>query len=174
MANEIRSDRIARYLAKIAPECEVETLDEMVQRMTGMVDGDGVVVMQGLPEICRSWDVPYGKVLLWLMSDEKRYELYKRALEVQAHALVSETVGIADEGVDTQRDKLRIETRLKVAEKHAPGMYGKAEGGASGITVVVNRNAGFSDKGNPSVVGAPTPLCDGVSIECDGKNLTIN
>lgn len=159
--NEVKSDRIARYLAMTAPEVESATLDEMVQRMTGMVDGDGVVVMQGLVEICRSWDVPYGKVLLWLMADEVRYGRYQRALEMQAHAYVSETIDIADGGGDTQRDKLRIETRLKIAEKHAPRMYGKADGGAGGITVVVNRQVG-----NPSVA-------DAVTVESGGQTLTI-
>jgi hypothetical protein len=177
-------------LEKIAPECEDETLDEIIQRMTGMVDGSGVVVMQGLPEICRSWDVPYGKVLLWLMGDEKRYGMYQRALEMQAHAYAAETIGIADElpgttekgGTDTGDiawKKLRIETRLKLAEKHAPRMYGKADGGAGGITVVVNRAVG-----NPSVVTvAPdaaadpadesTESADSVTIEYAGQVLTV-
>ena len=173
--NEVKSDRIARYLAMTSPEVESATLDEMVQRMTGMVDANDVVVMQGLVEICRSWDVPYGKVLLWLMADEVRYGRYQRALEMQAHAYVSETIGIADTGEDTQRDKLRIETRLKIAEKHAPRMYGKSDAGSSGITVVVNRGGGngkvvADGEGTPSVDADPE---DPVTIEYSGQTLTV-
>ena len=112
------ADRAARYIALI--EREGETLEEISQRMA---DGEG------LPAICRAWDVPYGRVLGWLMADAKRYAVYQRALEVAAHALVSETVAISDgepEG-DTQRDRLRVDTRFRVAKHHAPKVYGESD-----------------------------------------------
>lgn len=119
----VMQDRIARTLEKFADE--ERTLDEMAQRMGGAVVMDGEPVYQGLPEICRDWDVPYGRVLAWLMADADRYAVYQRCLEVQAHLLVAETVGIADDPEnDVARDKLRVETRFRVAKHHASKVYG--------------------------------------------------
>ena len=120
----VGADRVARYLELV--EREAETLEEMFQRMTSRVEGiegpEGRPEM--LPAICASWDVPYGRILTWLMADAGRYEVYKRALEIAAHGLVAETVQIADsENQFTQRDRLRVATRFKVAEYHAPAMY---------------------------------------------------
>ena len=169
----IIQDRIARTLEKF--EREAETLDEIVQRMGGaLTDSDGVPMYQGLPAICKDWDVPYGKVLAWLMADEKRYAVYQRCLEVQAHLLVAETVELADGAEvrvatdaagqviedkqgnpvliepDVARDKLRVDTRFRVAKYHAGKLYGdKQEGGAGGVTVVINRGVG-------SIPGAET------------------
>lgn len=170
----IIQDRIARTLEKF--EREAETLDEMAQRMTGAVSADGELgECEGLPAICKAWDVPYGRVMAWLMADEKRYAIYNRALAMQAKLLVSETVGIADAdpgatekgGTDTgavAHQKLRIETRFRVAKYHDAATYGdKQEGGAGGITVVVNRGVG-----NPSVAGG-----DAVRVESGGQTLTV-
>lgn len=115
-------DRVARFLEITSVSRETQTLDEMSQRM-----GDG----EGLPAICKGWDVPYGRVLSWLMADEKRYAVYERALEVAAHALVSETVPIADASEDTAKARLQVDTRFKTAQFHAREKYGeKAQQGA--------------------------------------------
>ncbi len=126
MSQPIRADRIARFTELI--EREDVTLEEMFQRMTARVDG--VEGPQGRPEtleeICSTWNVPYGRVLNWLMADAKRYAQYERALEVAAHALVAETVDIADnDSPATQRDRLLVETRFRVARHHAPEKYGE-------------------------------------------------
>ena len=114
----IMQDRMARYLERI--ERPDETLDEIVQRMTGSAGS-----YEGLPAICRAWDVPYGKVIGWLMADAERYAVYDRALAFQAKALVSEAVEIADEGGDdVARDKLRVETRFRLAKYHDSKVYG--------------------------------------------------
>lgn len=120
----IIADRQARLLAKLADEASM--LDEMFQRMTGaLYDPEGARFYEGLPAICQDWDVPYGRVMTWLMADAERYAVYSRALEVQAHALVAETVEIADDTVnDVARDKLRVETRFRVAKHHAAKVYG--------------------------------------------------
>lgn len=120
----IMNDRIARTLEKF--EQGEATLSEMVQRMTGGVsDAEGNPIYEGLPAICKAWDVPYGRVMDWLVADVARYERYQRALEVQAHQLVSEVVAIADDPVnDVARDKLRVETRFRVAKHHASKVYG--------------------------------------------------
>ena len=132
---EIRSDRIARYLELI--EKPDEALDVIVQRMTG-----GELGYEGLPAICRALDIPYGKVIGWLMADAERYAVYNRALEVQAKALVSEAIEIADVGEDVARDKLRVDTRFRLAKYHDSRVYGDkvTGGGDSGITVIVNRD----------------------------------
>lgn len=122
----IQTDRVARLAERIAPENEAATLDEIFQRMTTRAAGiEGPLGRpEGLPAICAAWDVPYGRVLTWLMADEKRYAIYKRALEVAAHGLVAEVIEIADnDSPFIQRDRLRVGTRLKVAEYHAPDMY---------------------------------------------------
>ncbi len=112
----VATDRVAR-LAQLTAQ-EGATLDELFQRMS---DGEG------LPAICRAWDVPYGRVLTWLMADAKRYEGYQRALEVAAHALVSETVAIADAVDPDEVPKARLQTdvRFRVAGAHAKRMYGE-------------------------------------------------
>jgi hypothetical protein len=119
---------MARFLEVTDVSRETSTLEEMFQRMTCRVDGiEGSEGRpEGLPAICASWNVPYGRMLTWLMMDAKRYAVYERALEVAAHALIAETVQIADnESPATQRDRLRVDTRFRVAESHAREKYGK-------------------------------------------------
>ena len=172
----VTADRVARYLAKV--EDAETTLEEMVARMTGaMVGADGEPEYQGLPAICAAWDVPYGRVMAWLMADEARYAVYSRALQVQAKALVSEAVPIAD-GVLTKDDvaaaKLRVDTRFRVAEFHDSAVYGKKDGGGSGITVVVRRASPASDSGAAQDAVAVTgPGGGGVSVSPDGRTLTV-
>ena len=122
----IMTDRAARYLELTSPEHEAATLEEMFQRMTCRVPGiEGKEGRpEGLPAICVSWDIPYGRMLTWLMADAARYSVYKRALEVAAHGLMAEVIDIADnDSPYVQRDKLRAGMRLKFAEYHAPDMY---------------------------------------------------
>jgi hypothetical protein len=122
----VKADRLARFTEMISPEREGDTLEEMFQRMTAPPDGVVGVQPEGLPAICAAWDVPYGRMLTWLMADANRYAVYERALAVAAHALVAETVGIADnESPATQRDRLRVDTRFRVAKHHAPDKYGE-------------------------------------------------
>lgn len=146
----IMNDRIARTLEKF--EAADDTLSEIAQRMGGAVVVDGSPVYQGLPEICREWDVPYGRVLAWLMADADRYAVYQRGLEVQAHQLISETVAIADGTEnDVARDKLKVETRFRVAKHHASKVYGdKVEHtGMSAPVFHVTINAAHVTQQNP-------------------------
>lgn len=134
---------MARFLQAISPASEVATLDEMSQRM-----GDG----EGLPSICKGWDVPYGRVLSWLMADEKRYAVYERALEVAAHALVSEGVGIADAAEDVPKARLQVDTRFRTAQFHAREKYGeKAQQGAVLPHVQINIGVRSGAGGVPAV-----------------------
>lgn len=111
----VMADRAARFAALISAEQETQTLEELFLRLT---EGET------LQTICLAWDVPYGRVLNWLMADAERYQRYLRALEVEAHALVAETVAIADrDSPFTQRDRLQVDTRFRKAQFHAPRMY---------------------------------------------------
>ena len=169
MSNEIRSDRIARYLAKIAPDAEVDTLDEMAQR---------IAMGQSLVKVCESWDVPYMKFYAWLTADPGRFSVLMNALAAKGFVEADEIKDIADESGDA---KLMVDARKFRVPKLSPVVWGDSrEKGGGGITVVVNRGLG-----NPSVVSgsaANQPMCDAVSecvsdsvlIECDGRNLTIN
>ena len=130
---EIMNDRIARYLEMISPESEAQTLDVVFQR---------VAAGEGLPGICKAWDVPYGKVLTWLMASADRYGVYQRALEVAAHALVSEAVGIADSAdpETVAQARLRVDTRFKVAKFHAKEMYGEKAAESGPVTIVLGES----------------------------------
>ena len=93
--------------------------------------------------IAASWAVPVGRMLAWVMHDEDRYAAYRKATEVAAHVLMSEVIAIADQdGPDLGRDKLRIETRFKVAAAHAKDRYGvqAAHGGSTNVQVIVQRH----------------------------------
>jgi len=172
---ELKNDRIARYLEKIHPDMADWTLEELFQRMA---DGET------LYEVCSAWDVPTGRVLTWLMADEKRHAMYLRALEVAAHGLVAEAVGIADEPANVLASgatdagavahaKLRIETRFRVAQAHAKQMYGGKDVGGGGITVVVNRGGSRNPGADDGTDPPPGALENGISVSADGRTLTV-
>ena len=97
---------------------------------------------ESLRDIAASWEVPVGRMLAWVLSDEDRYKAYCKATEIAAHALMHEVIAIADsDGPDVGRDKLRIETRFKVAAAHARDRYGaqSAGGGSTNVQVIVQR-----------------------------------
>lgn len=103
---------------------------------------------KSLYTICEPEDMPVpSSVYLWVAKGDRGVEEYKlfseqysRAREAQCHALMDQTVPIADDGLnDTYRDedgnvktnhdvisrsKLRVETRFKYAEKLHPKKYG--------------------------------------------------
>jgi hypothetical protein len=87
------------------------TLSVIVQRVT---DGET------LKDIAVAWKIPYGRLAEWLIEDRERSEQYNQALQIWSDSLAQESVKIADGGTepgDVQRDKLRIDTRLKLASK---------------------------------------------------------
>ena len=153
----VTADRIARYVALIeAPD----TLDVIAQR---------VAEGEGLPVICEAWDVPYGRVLTWLMADVQRYQVYLRALEMASHALVAETVKLAD-GADPAtvgKATLQVNTRFRVAKHHAPALYAeKVEVKHSGtitmshaLQAVAQRRLQAKQEREPAVIDV-TPVKD--------------
>lgn len=125
--------------AKIGrPSIFTEALaDEICERLS-----DG----QSLREICRSDDMPAkSTVCKWLALNPAFADQYARAREIQAEALVEESLEIADDasndwmerqsddgksvgwelnGEHVQRSRLRVDTRKWFASKLAPKKYG--------------------------------------------------
>ena len=129
------------------------TMDIVIQRV---IDGES------LKSIAKSWDLPVTRFIKWISDDEKRLEEYEGALRIRADELVYEAVERA-EGVvgpdgelsEVARDKLVIDTNLKVAAMWDRNKYGgeKTTGGA-GINIIINRG------------GAPLPdeITEGITI----------
>ena len=127
----VKADRVARYAALI--EAEAATLEEMAQR---------VAEGEGLPAICKDWDIPYGRFSAWLAADPARNDVYEGALRLYTDAMAFEARDIADrtelgqttregpEGtVTTSEDmlghrKLRVDTRLRLMAKWHRARYG--------------------------------------------------
>ena len=162
MSMPVRVDRVARYVELIGREAE--TLEEIGQRMA---EGEG------LPAICRSWDVPYGRVLGWLMADAERYAVYCRALEVAAHGLVAEAVPLADEAASLVAEgakpaavtakALQVDTRFRVAKHHAAKMYGEVDVALKvlpQVTIAIGVRVG--------AVAAERPVIEGDAAEAEG------
>ena len=130
------------------------TMEIVIQRV---IDGES------LKAIARSWKLPVTRFIKWISDDEKRLAEYEGALRIRADELVYEAVERA-EGVvgpdgelsEVARDKLVIDTNLKVAAMWDKQKYGgeKTTGGA-GINIIINRG------------GAPLPseLAEGITIE---------
>ena len=117
------------------------TMEIVIQRV---LDGES------LKAIARSWKLPVTRFVKWISDDEKRLAEYEGALRIRADELVYEAVERA-EGVvgpdgelsEVARDKLVIDTNLKVAAMWDKQKYGgeKIIGGA-GINIIINRGGG--------------------------------
>lgn len=150
---ESRRDVLARAAYVVAMD---GFLEEVCERLA---EGER------LRDIVRDWQIPPGKVMEWLRGDDGRWAAYLRARELWAHALAEEVVEIADGsggGVDDKvrvsRDKLRVDTRLRVAAAHAKDVWsdaGASSKGGSGmsLTVVVNRGGALAGDGARVVDG---------------------
>jgi hypothetical protein len=87
--------------------------------------------------VCAALDLPRTTIQRWIRDNAKFRSQYQRAKKWQARFAVEDCIAIADDtsrdlsgelqipnGVAVQRDKLRIDTRLKVAAKLLPKKYG--------------------------------------------------
>lgn len=125
MSMPVRADRVARFVEMTSPEREVATLEEMFQRMTCRIDGvEGSAGRpEGLPAICKAWDIPFGRYMFWLKQDDKRYQVFLDALDAASHADMSEVIEIADGSGFPQEKRVRLDARFRLAQFHAPRMY---------------------------------------------------
>ena len=133
----------------IDPEWWERQLDDV--RQSGMVD----LRNNGVP-----WD--FGGLVGWIRSDPKRSSEYDKALEDFAHKCMMECLPIADnvemgeevtvlsDGAEVVKKsdmlahrKLKIDTRMKLAEKLDRSRYGdrtqNMAGGFGGVTIVIGR-----------------------------------
>lgn len=114
-----------------------------------------VIDGESLKSIAKSWGLPITRFIKWISDDEKRLAEYEGALRIRADELVHEALITAETGEDVARDKLVIDTGLKVAAMWDKQKYGneKAVGGA-GINIIINRS------------GAPLPdeITEGITI----------
>lgn len=117
------------------------TMEIVIQRV---IDGES------LKSIARSWQLPITRFIKWISDDEKRLAEYEGALRIRADELVYEaveraegTIGPDGELSEVARDKLVIDTNLKVAAMWDKQKYGgeKIIGGA-GINIIINRGGG--------------------------------
>jgi hypothetical protein len=108
------------------------TMEVVIQRV---IDGES------LRQIARAWKLPVTRFVKWISDDEKRLAEYEGALRIRADELVHEALITAETGEDVARDKLVIDTGLKVAAMWDKQKYGneKAVGGA-GINIIINRS----------------------------------
>lgn len=127
-----------------------------------------------LKEIAQEWQIPRGAFVLWFTT--KFPELYDAALKARADDLAHEALAIADEqsevvkengqtyDPDVPRDKLRVDTRLKLASQWDRARYGAKDTGPAGggITVVVDRSCGGKVE---ITAGGSTLTVGGVSQE---------
>lgn len=87
---------------------------------------NGISIMQ----LCREMfaagvEFPSASALYtYCYADEQRHELYTRAREQFAHAVADEVIDIADNTVDPQRARNRMNARQWVASKVMPRIYG--------------------------------------------------
>jgi hypothetical protein len=106
-----------------------------------------------LREIAKAWGLPAGQFIEWFYTNHSA--LLDAAQRVRADQLVNDAVSIADEqsevlkkdgttfDPDVPRDRLRVDTRLKIAEKWDRSRYGNKDTGPSGgLTVLVDRSCG--------------------------------
>jgi hypothetical protein len=142
----LRNDRVARYLEKIAePDC----MEELVQRVAGG---------ELLPVVCAEWDVPYGRVMCWLMADADRFGAYMRALEMGSFFEVDEAKVIADGSEDA---KLRVDVRFRRAKAFAPAVFGERVAGGGGQVKVVLVNFRQDEVGRV------------VEVEAEGERVAV-
>lgn len=108
---------------------------------------------ESLKGLAREWELPRGEFVSWYMTTHT--ELYDAALKVRADDLAHESIAISDEQAevekkdgttydpDVARDKLRVDTRMRILEKWDRARYGnKEDKSGSGITVIVDRSCG--------------------------------
>lgn len=106
-----------------------------------------------LAQIAKAWGLPKGRFFEWFTTEHA--PLYDAALKVLAGELAFESLDIADEQAEVvkkdgskfdpevPRDKLRVDTRLRLASHLDRARYGAAKDAAGGgITVVVDRSCG--------------------------------
>ena len=124
----------------------IESLDARIEEAGGE---EGLVFLicaqmasgVSLKDWCKHYDLERGLVWAFLTQKEEWVQQYYRALEGLADEYVGEVVGIADGSTPEEIgvDKVRIDTRFKVASKYANSRFGDKPVGVAvqnNITIV--------------------------------------
>lgn len=102
---------------------------------------------ESLRDICKAQEVAYSLVARWIAETPLLKQQYDVALQLHADSIAHEALTIADEQCevekkdgstydpDVARDKLRVDTRLKLAGKWDRQRYGEREPAAVNVTV---------------------------------------
>jgi hypothetical protein len=124
----------------ITPEIEEKIIEEIT------------TTSKGLRVICSELGISYESMRRKIVNEPEFCASYTRAKKSQADHIVEEAIEIADEGVErgdmagANIQKLRVETRLKVASYLNPRVYGKQVN--EEIQVNVNHNINGQDEFN--------------------------
>lgn len=128
------STQIARFDALIAQSSPAELLAMVVDRVAND---------ETLLQIAQSLDISYSTLGMWLDSDSSRCQAYNVALRLSADRLAHECLEIAD-GANAESvavDKLRIDTRMRLASSWDKQRYGKGSAhGDFNLTITVDRD----------------------------------
>lgn len=105
-----------------------------------------------LREIAKAWQIPVGRFVEWFATEHGN--LFESALRVRADELANEALSIADEqsevtkkdgtafDPDVPRDRLRVDTRLKIASLWDRNRYGTGKDAGGGLSVKIDRSCG--------------------------------
>lgn len=118
-------------------------------------------------QIAEKLGVRYSLLWTWLNEDEERFTAYQAALKGYADDLAHETRSIADNpSENSAADKLRIETRLKLASRWDRQRYGEQTNVQVGGSVSLISLLASLPRGNEPIDGEfteITPLSNGES-----------
>lgn len=97
-----------------------------------------------LRSTCAVLKVPESTVRTWVLQDIDFAAAFARAREIGCHSLADECLEISDrKRGDVQRDRLRIDTRMRLLGKWMPRVYGDklaiSGDGDTPLTVTVQR-----------------------------------
>lgn len=127
-----------------------------------------------LKDIAKAWEVPFGRLMIWINADAKRKELYWDAVAFGAHAEVDAAQKIADDAApeEVPSARLRVSVRQWRAERLFKDRYAQrteqtAAGGApldAADPVEIARRMLFvmrlADKANEKVVAEVPPVIE--------------
>lgn len=121
----------------------VASFDALLEAKTeqGLLDflADELSSGRSILSIAKSKGVRACDIKAWLNADQSRANFVSSALELYADDLVAETIGISDDdGDNVARDRLRVDTRWRLAEKLDKARFGNHDNKALGnITIVL-------------------------------------
>lgn len=145
------------------------TMDEIAMRI---IDG------ASLKDIAKAWEVPFGKLFLWIASDDQRKALYWEAKAFGSDAGVDDAQKIADdaEPAEVPKARIRIDIRKWRAERLFKDRYAPRteQTGPQGVPlnaedpIEIARRMLFvmrlADKANEKVVSEIPPIAAPAAI----------